>query len=335
MKPQVVITHKVHQETLNYLAEHCDVISNQTDTSLSHDELMRRVSEADAMIAFMPDRVDEHFLQACSNLKVIGAALKGYDNFDVKACQDHDVWFTVVPDLLTVPTAELTISLMTGPMRNVLAADSYVRSGQFSGWRPTFYGTGVAESTIGFIGMGAIGKAITSRLSGWCAKLIYSDQTRLPEDQEKAFGLSFVALEDLLKHSDVVILALALNDETYHLINSEQLIAMKQGTFVINPCRGSVISEQAVLEMLKSGHLGGYAADVFEMEDWAITGRPKQIDPELLAHPNTLFTAHIGSAVKSVRLQIELRAAKNIIQALNGAHPLDAINLIETKPQTC
>jgi len=335
MKPRVVITHKVHKETLNYLSEHCDVISNQSEASLSQDELMNRVSQADAMMAFMPDKVDESFLRACPNLKVIGAALKGYDNFDVKACQDHGVWFTVVPDLLTVPTAELTIALMTGLMRNVLAADSYVRSGEFSGWRPMFYGMGVAESTVGIIGMGAIGKAIAERLSGWGAELLYNDQSRLPAEHETALRLSFVELEDVLKRSDVVILALALNDETYHLISNEQLSVMKKGAYVINPCRGSIISEQAVVEMLKSGQLGGYAADVFEMEDWAITERPKQIDPQLLAQPNTLFTAHIGSAVKRVRQQIELRAAENIIQALNGEQPQDAINLIERKPQPC
>ena len=332
MKPRVVITHKVHRETLNYLSEHCDVISNQSEASLSQDELMNRVSQADGMMAFMPDKVDESFLRACPNLRVIGAALKGYDNFDVKACQDSGVWSTVVPDLLTVPTAELTIALMTGLMRNVLAADSYVRSGQFSGWRPTFYGMGIAGSTVGIIGMGAIGKAITERLAGWGAELLYTDQSRLSEDYETALGLAFVELEDLLKRSDVVILALALNDETYHLISNEQLSVMKQGAYVINPCRGSVISEQAVLEMLKSGHLGGYAADVFEMEDWAITERPKHIDPQLLAQPNTLFTAHIGSAVKRVRQEIELRAAENIIQVLSGEQPQDAINLIEKKP---
>lgn len=335
MKPKLVITHKVHQQTLDYLSEHCDVISNQSEASLSNTELLKRVSEADAMMAFMPDSVDAAFLQACPNLRVIGAALKGYDNFDVQACQEHGVWFTVVPDLLTVPTAELTIALMTGLMRNVRAADIHVRSGQFSGWRPMFYGMGVAGATIGVIGMGAIGKAIASRLTGWEAELLYTDQSRLPEDQEKSLAVSFVELDDLLKQSDVIILALALNEETYHLIDSEKLRTMKQGAYIINPCRGSVISEQAVLGMLKSGQLGGYAADVFEMEDWAIGERPKSIDPALLAQPNTLFTAHIGSAVKRVRLQIELRAAENILQALNGEHPQDAINVVEPQTELC
>ncbi|WP_438971216.1 phosphonate dehydrogenase [Methylophaga sp.] len=335
MKPRVVITHRVHQQTLDYLTAHCEVMSNQTDTSLSEHELMSRLSDADAMMAFMPDKVDENFLQACPKLKVIGAALKGYDNFDVLACQRRGVWFTVVPDLLTVPTAELTIALMTGVMRNIVAADSHVRSGEFQGWKPLFYGMGIAGSTVGIIGMGAIGKATALRLSGWGAHLLYTDRHRLSDVDETSLGISFVDLEQLLKASDVIILALSLNDKTYHLIDLEQLRKMKKGAFVINPCRGSVISEKAVLTMLKSGDLGGYAADVFEMEDWAIKDRPKQLEPELLSHPNTLFTAHIGSAVHKVRLQIELRAAENIVQALGGLSPQDAINDVERHTALC
>jgi phosphonate dehydrogenase len=87
-----------------------------------------------------------------------------------------------------------------------------------------------------------------------------------------------------------------------------------------------VVDEQAVLAALDSGHVGGYAADVFEMEDWARSDRPRQIAPALLEHPRTLFTAHIGSAVTDVRTAIELRAADNILAVLAGRTPPDAVN---------
>ena len=88
-----------------------------------------------------------------------------------------------------------------------------------------------------------------------------------------------------------------------------------------------MVNEQAVAQALESGRLGGYAADVFACEDWALSDRPLAIEPRLLAHPATVFTPHLGSAVRSVRLAIEQRAADNIIAVLTGAAPPDAMNV--------
>ena len=167
---------------------------------------------------------------------------------------------------------------------------------------------------------------MAQRLNGWGADLIYSQPERLPVQHEQALGLSHTPLKMLLAQSDIVILALALNEQTLHTINRETLTGMKPGAFLINPCRGSVVDEGSVLQALQSGQLGGYAADVFEMEDWAREDRPREIAQGLRAHPNTLFTAHIGSAVSQVRLAIEQRAARNILQVLRGERPGDAIN---------
>jgi len=108
---------------------------------------------------------------------------------------------------------------------------------------------------------------------------------------------------------------------------------MRPGSFLINPSRGSIVDESAVLTMLKNGHLAGYASDVFEMEDWARIDRPEKIDPELLAHSHTLFTAHIGSAVSKIRLDIEKRAAENILRVLRGEPPLDPANQLHSQKE--
>lgn len=336
MKPKLVITHKVHDEVLEMLAPHCDLITNQTTFSLSRNDTIQLAQDADALMVFMPDRVDSDFLKACPKLKVIGAALKGYDNFDVDACTANDVWLTFVPDLLTVPTAELTIGLMVGLIRHIRAADEHVRSGYFKGWRPQFYGLGVDGATIAIIGMGAIGQAITQRLNGWDAKLVYTDQQALDSEQEAALNLEFMLLDEALAQANIVIMALPLNSQTQHLMNQQVLQKMQPGSFLVNPCRGSVVDEAAILRLLESGHLAGYASDVFEMEDWARNDRPNEIDANLLAHPNTLFTAHIGSAVSNVRLAIEKRAAENILRVLAGEQPLDPANQIgSVKDASC
>lgn len=336
MKPRVVVTHRVHAEVLEQLGAQCDVSANQGVETLPRAEVLRRTREADALMAFMPDCVDAAFLSACPRLKVIGAALKGADNFDVAACTARGVWLTRVPDLLTEPTAELAIGLMLGVTRHVRAGDAWVRSGQFQGWRPQLYGLGIAGSTIGLVGMGAIGRALAVRLKGWGARLLYVERAALASAEEQALALERTSLDTLLAQADIVLLALPLTADTLHTIDARALGRMKRGAFLINPCRGSVVNEAAVLAALQQGQLGGYAADVFEMEDWARAERPPRIAQELLEHPKVLFTPHLGSAVASVRLQIERRAAHNILQVLAGQVPDDALNVVPgPRARTC
>ncbi|MBK9574967.1 MAG: hypothetical protein IPO43_20910 [Rhodoferax sp.] len=103
-------------------------------------------------------------------------------------------------------------------------------------------------------------------------------------------------------------------------------LATQAGAFIINVGRGSVVDEEAIADALGAGRLGGYAADVFAFEDWALQDRPAAVAERLLAHPHTLFTPHLGSAVHEVRNAIEHRAADNIIAVLAGQAPPDAIN---------
>lgn len=336
IKPRVVLTHRVHGEILDLLEPHCEIVANQSPDTLPREEILRRARDAEALMAFMPDRVDDAFLAQCERLKVVGAALKGFDNFDIAACAARGVWLTFVPDLLTTPTAELTIGLTIGLTRQLRAADAFVRSGEFRGWQPQFYGLGIEGTIIGIAGMGAIGQGVAERLQGWGAQLLYADRAALSAEEERRLGLRRTQLDDMLRQADIVILALALTSETLHSIDATRLAQMKAGAFLVNPCRGSVVDEASVLAALQAKHLGGYAADVFEMEDWAREERPRRIDPRLLAHPRTLFTAHIGSAVQTVRLAIERRAAQNILQALAGEVPQDAVNRpIQTMQAAC
>lgn len=327
MKSKVVVTHWVHPEVIDLLATRCEVIANPTRERLAHEEILARARDAEAIMTFMPDSVDDAFLSACPKLKVIGCALKGYDNYDVDACTRHGVWITIVPDLLTVPTAELTIGLLLGLTRNMLAGDRVVRSGNFDGWRPELYGTGLTGRTLGLIGMGAVGQAIAERLAGFRINLIYSDPRPLSADREAELRLTRVMQDELLRRSDFVVPMVPMRPDTFHLIDRAALAAMKPGAYLINTGRGSVVDERAVADALASGRLAGYAADVFELEEWTRPDRPTSVPAALLADVDrTLFTPHLGSAVDDVRLAIELEAARNILQALSGDVPQGAIN---------
>ena len=138
-KNTIVLTHWVHKEVIELLAPHGEILLNQTRDTLPKELLMERMRKATAMMAFMPDCVDDAFLEECPQLRIIGAALKGYDNFDVEACTRNGVWLTIVPDLLTIPTAELAIGLMLALARNIGPGDNWVRSGKFHGWQRIWF----------------------------------------------------------------------------------------------------------------------------------------------------------------------------------------------------
>lgn len=326
-KPKVVLTHWVHPEIIELLREKAEVVANPGRKTLPREILLERAKDADALMAFMPDCIDEAFLKACPRLKIIAAALKGFDNFDVDACTRHGVWLTIAPDLLTIPTAELTVGLVLGITRNMLEGDRHIRSGQFAGWRPELYGLGLYGRTAGIVGLGLVGRAVAERLKGFGMNLVYSDEISLPPDEEEQLGLTKVTFSGLLDSSDIVIPLLPLTDRTFHLFDRNALARMKKGSYLVNACRGSVVDEMAVIESLEKRHLAGYAADVFEMEDWIRPDRPRSIPKALLENTaQTFFTPHLGSAVDDVRIEIERYCTRSIFQALDGKIPEGKVN---------
>ncbi|WP_249732400.1 NAD(P)-dependent oxidoreductase [Roseococcus sp. SDR] len=269
-------------------------------------------------MAFMTDRVDDAFLDAAPRLRVLACALKGYDNIDVSACHARGVAVSIVPDLLTSPTAELAVALTLGLARHLRAGDAVVRAG-FEGWRPELYGLGLDGAAVTILGLGALGAAIAARLAPFGCSLRGVDMARdVP-------GVVRMGLEDALRGADVVIAALPLTPATRGLIGAQALSLLPPHALLVNIGRGSVIREADVLTALEAGRLGGYAADVFEMEDWALEDRPRVIPPGLLAHPATLFTPHLGSATLAARRAIEACAAANILDVLQGGAARDRI----------
>jgi len=321
--PKIVVTCRAFPETLAALRAHGEVLANDGDAPWPAARVLDACRDADALLAFMPDSVDRAFLAACPKLRVVACALKGYDNFDVEACAERGVWLTIVPDLLTEPTAELTVGLMIGLGRFVLPGDARVRGGGFEGWRPVLYGRSIDGSRIGMLGGGAVGRAIARKLAGFdCETLVHDRERSAPLPANARWA----ALDETVATADFIVVALPLTADTRHLVDAALIARMRPGTLLVNPGRGSVVDERAVADALADGRLGGYAADVFELEDWALPDRPRAIDPRLLADPDrTLFTPHIGSAVASVRRRIEMDAALNLIEALRGDRPHGAI----------
>jgi phosphonate dehydrogenase len=321
-KVRVVITNRVFPDVLASFGDDFELVPNPSTEPWNTDEWVQHLHSADAVIAFMPDRFGEDELAQFPRLKLISCALKGYDNFDLHACERRGIAVCIVEDLLTIPTAELAVGLLIAVSRNLLKGDASVRSGQFHSWRPILYGSGIQGATIGLMGMGAVGQAISARLKGFGCSIIYHDQRRLSEDCERRLGVALVAREELFARSDFLILALPLTSETSHCVDCDALAQMKPGAYLINPARGSLVNEAAVADALATNHLAGYAADVFEFEDWARSDRPQEINSRLETMTDrTVFTPHLGSAVATVRLAIEFQAARNVRDFFSGKMP--------------
>jgi phosphonate dehydrogenase len=287
-------------------------------------------SQADGMLAFMPDCVDRDFLAAAPRLRVVAGALKGSDNFDLRAMAAAGVVFTRVPDLLSAPTAELAVALAVALARRLPEGDAAVRGGGFSGWRPALFGRGLAGATVGVVGLGAVGRALLNRLAGFAPReVLYLDPDPRAHAAAAAWSAARAALPGtpalapapslaaLLAAADIVFPLTPLTPATRHLVGRTALAGVKPGALLVNVGRGGCVDEAAVAEALADGRLAGYAADVFELEDWRLADRPRALHPQLLADSaRTLFTPHLGSAVTEVREAIALEAAENIVDVL-------------------
>ena len=327
-KPKIVVTNRVFPETRALLEKHATLEINPALEPWSHEEVRDRSRDATGLLAFMTDRIDAAFLSACPSLRVIGAALKGFDNIDVQAATKAGVWLTIVPDLLTVPTAELAIGLMLSLGRNIVAGDRRIKTDGFHVWRAELYGAGLAGATAGIVGFGLVGRAIAERLAGFGCRLLAYDQS-VPASLAKSWPhVRMTSFEDVIATSDYIVLALPLTAETRHIINARIIATMKPGARLVNPARGSLVDEAAMADAIERGHLSGYAADVFESEDWALKDRPSSIDPRLTSPTApTVFTPHIGSGVAEIRREIELSAARSILDVLAGRVPSGAVNV--------
>jgi phosphoglycerate dehydrogenase-like enzyme len=171
----------------------------------------------------------------------------------------------------------------------------------------------VSGSTIGMIGMGRIARCAVERLAGWGVRVLgydpYISQEAAPA------GVRMVDLPTLLGNSDLISLHVTLTHETRHIIGEEQLQLMKRGAYLINTSRGGAVDQQALIEALRSGHIGGAALDVFEKEPLAADSPLREMD-------NVILTSHIVGHVREMHDSFVAAAVENVMRILRGEDPL-------------
>lgn len=287
---------------------------------LSPAEMKKAVKDADAMIAVIPDKIDENIIKTGKNLQIIAAYSVGYDHIDVETATKKKIYVSNTPGDLTESVAEHAFTLMMSLARRVVEGDKYCRAKKYKYWDPMLYiGPQMKNKTLGIIGFGRIGQQM-ARLcrNGLEMQILYTDVNQ-KFDAENLLDAKKVDLDTLLNESDVISIHCNLCDETHHMIDTKELEKMKPLSLIINTARGPVIDEGALARALKEGWVAGAALDVFENEP--------NIHPDLLKLDNVILTPHIASATYEARIQMARMAVQNVIDVLiNKTAPRNLVN---------
>ncbi|WP_029421119.1 2-hydroxyacid dehydrogenase [Alicyclobacillus macrosporangiidus] len=325
-RPKVYVPNAIPEEAYRILAEHCDIRYRDTEDPVPDDEVLAGVRDADGLVIYSRVKVNQAVLDAAPRLRVVSNIAVGYDNLDIPALTRRGVVATNTPGVLTETTADLAFALLMAIARRVVEADRYVKSGQWDGWRPSLMvGRDVYGATIGIVGMGRIGQAVARRARGFDMRILYHNRSRNPQ-AEAALGAEYKPLDDLLREADFVVLLTPLTPETTRLIGARELALMKPDAYLINAARGAVVDEAALIEALREGRIAGAALDVYEQE-------PVALDNPLLQMDNVVTLPHIGSATKATRIAMAVTAARNMVAALAGEVPPNAVNPEAIRPK--
>ena len=319
MKPKILVTREVFDETLEYLAQHCEVDANQEDIAFDPEMLAQRLAGKAGVMCCLTDRIDGKMLERAPALKAVANIAVGYNNIDVPACTARGILATNTPGVLDDSTADLAFALMLGAARRLTEVESYIRGGEWTGWRlKQWLGIDVHHATLGIIGMGRIGQVIARRAGGFEMKILYSNRNPVAKDIEKRLNATYVSRDDLLAQSDFVILQVPYSPETHHLIGAAELAKMKPSAILINSTRGGVVDDAALIAALKAGTIRGAGLDVFENEP--------RLNPAFLELKNVVLAPHIGSSTEATRRAMAMTAAKNLVAALTGGTPPNLLN---------
>jgi glyoxylate/hydroxypyruvate/2-ketogluconate reductase len=320
MKPAILVARAVFPQVLSMLAQHFEVTSNQDDVLWTPAQLIEQLQGKQGVFTTGSERIDAKLLQACPELKICANMAVGYNNFDLAAMTAAGVLATNTPDVLTETTADFGFALLMATARRMAESERFLRAGLWNRWRfDMFAGSDVHGSTLGILGMGRIGQAIARRgAHGFGMKVIYHNRSRLDAATELACGATLVTKQELLAHSDHLILVLPYSPEAHHAIGAAELAQMKPTATLINIARGGIVDDAALAAALKQGTIAAAGLDVFE-------GEPK-VHPDLLTVPNVVLTPHIASATMPTRLAMAQLAADNLIGYLVHGKAVTPLN---------
>jgi len=320
-RPRVLLTRRWPQAVEQLLAERYEAVFNEADAPMGPDAMAQALRSFDAVCPTVSDDLGSEVLEAGAGaVKILGNYGVGVNHINLEACRRLGIVVTNTPDVLTDATAELAILLMLMVARRAGEGERHLRSGQWSGWRPThMMGAQVTGKTLGLVGFGRIAQAAARKANhGLGMGILYHSRRRAPEAVEAQTGARFCpSLDELLAESDFVSLHCPGGAETRHLIDAGRLARMKPSAFLINTARGSVVDEAALAAALNSGVIAGAGLDVYEAEP--------RVELALMALENVVLLPHLGSGTTETRVAMGLRVAANLDAFFTGREPPDRV----------
>lgn len=322
-RPVVVVTRKLPLAVEQAVASRYDARLNRNDIAMSPEQLAIAMHSADVLLCTVTDQLRAVQLEGSVRTRLIANFGVGVNHIDLEAMRRANITVTNTPDVLTDDTADLALALILMCMRRLGEGERHVRSGAWSGWRPThMLGRSARGKLLGIVGYGRIGRAVARRAATalgmrvlWYAPRdprIEDASTAGPTDAERVGSV-----QELLERADVVSLHCPATPDTKHLINSVTLGHMRHDAFLVNTARGDVVDEYALAEALREQRIAGAGLDVYEFEPSVVA--------ELRDLHNVVLLPHLGSATIETRTAMGERALANIDAFVNGQLPPDRV----------
>lgn len=318
MNKKVVVFSQIDPEILTRLKAQYHVVVIDPKQGDVNQQIQQHVQDADGMIG-AGRLLNQSNLATAQQLKIISSVSVGYDNYDVDYLNQKNIWLSHTPHVLTETTADLAFTLLMSAARKVPYLDHWTKSGE---WKRTVsqaqFGQDIHGKTLGIIGLGNIGAAIARRgLYGFNMNILYHNR-REKLEMAQPLNAQYRSLEQLLQESDFVVVAVDLNAESKALLSTEQFDLMQSHAVLVNIARGSVIDEQALIQVLKDRKIFAAGLDVYEKE-------PLQTS-ELFQLDNVVTLPHVGSATAETRKKMAELAYRNLVDALDGRQPRYLVN---------
>jgi glyoxylate reductase len=322
MSEKVIVAREIPDAGLRILREaghEVNVLSGASQNPPSHNELFAALPGAAALLTTVTEKIDAGVLGAAGRrLRIVANMAVGYDNIELEAATQRGIIVTNTPGVLDETTADTAFMLLLAAARRLGEGERLLRAGEWHAWGPKqLVGPDVWGKTLGIVGMGRIGEAVARRARGFGMKILYSARSEKPEAEEE-LDAERRDLDDLLRESDFISVHTPLTEETRHMIGARELSLMGESAVLVNTSRGPVVDEAALAEALAAGTIFAAGLDVYEEEP--------EVHPELLRLENVVLAPHIGSASIETRNKMAAVAAENIVAALKGETPPNAVN---------
>ena len=262
---------------------------DELDREMTRDELIEAVRDQHVLFGLGGVVYDAEVIEAAADLRMIATMHPAPTYVDIPAATARGVPVTGIPNTgLAKTTAEFTFALLMATAWRIPEADQFLRAGRWQqNQSDAFLATRLYGSTVGIVGMGAIGTDVAVRARACGMHVVYTKRTQLSPAEEAALTVEYRSLPDLFRESDFVVLTPALTPSTKGLVTAELIGLMKPTAVLVNTSRGQVVDEAALEEALVAGRIGGAGLDVFEHE-------PLAADSPLWTLPNVIITPHMA-----------------------------------------